>query len=150
MHKRMLWGQMLLGCAWAAGAQEAPTHACASVPDPVPRLACYDTSFPPTPAVRAAEASRAVREFGHDAARPASASGDKPPAQVSAAVLAVAYRTDGTRIVTLDNQQRWAVTEPTSRGHVAERDVVTIRKAAMGSFMLVTPGGVALRARRVD
>ncbi|MBB5880008.1 hypothetical protein GGR74_001156 [Xanthomonas arboricola] len=62
----------------------------------------------------------------------------------------MAYQPDGTRIVSLDSRQRWALTEATSRGPLAEGEVVVIRKAAMGSYMLVTAAGVALRARRID
>ncbi|WP_425529821.1 hypothetical protein [Xanthomonas campestris] len=152
-HAMPMWkffGTLLMVCATSATAQEAATHACASVLDPLPRLACYDASFPPSAAVRAAEAGRGIREFGRDPAHtPATLTG-KPPAQVSATVRAVAYQTDGARVVVLDSQQRWALTESTSRGHLAEGDAVTIRSAAMGSYMLVTPGGVALRARRID
>ncbi len=137
-------------CATSVAAQEVTTHACASVPDPLPRLACYDASFPPSAAVRAAEASRGLRDFGRDPAQASAMSPVKPPAQVSATVVTVTYRADGTRVVVLDTRQRWALTEATSRGHLAEGDTVTIRTAAMGSYMLVTPGGVALRARRLD
>lgn len=152
-HAMPTWkslGILLMVCATSAAAQEVVTHACASVLDPLPRLACYDASFPPSPAVRAAEASRGLREFGHDPARASVTSPGQSPAQVSATVRAVAYQTDGTRVVVLDSQQRWALTESSSRGHLAEGDAVTIRTAALGSYMLVTPGGVALRARRID
>ncbi|WP_259165984.1 type VI secretion protein [Xanthomonas sp. 4461] len=143
-------GTLLMVCATSAAAQQVTTHACASVPDPLPRLACYDASFPPSPEVRAAEAGRGLREFGRNPAQASAMSPVKPPAQVSATVVTVTYRADGTRVVVLDTRQRWALTEATSRGHLAEGDAVTIRTAAMGSYMLVTPGGVALRARRLD
>ena len=152
MHKWTVCGLAILGCAWGVAAQEAATHRCASVLEPLPRLACYDASFPPSQAVRAAEAGRGVREFGHRPNAPSAAAvaRQSSPAQLSATVLAVTYQTDGTRTVLLDTHQRWALTEATSRGHLAEGDVIVLRKAAMGSYMLVTVAGVALRARRID
>jgi hypothetical protein len=152
MHKRVVWGLTVLSCAWAASAQDVPTHRCAAVLDPLPRLACYDASFPPTQAVRAAEADRAVRAFGRSSQQASAATGaqQSAPAQLTAKVLAVAYQPDGTRIVSLNSRQRWALTEATSRGPLAEGEIVVIRKAAMGSYMLVTAAGVALRARRID
>ncbi|WP_425520166.1 hypothetical protein [Xanthomonas cannabis] len=144
------WGVVALVCAPGAMAQEPTTHPCASVLDPLPRLACYDARFPLSPAVRAADASRGLREFGRVAAHASLMPVAASPARVSATVLSVAYQADGKRIVALDSQQRWALTEPTSRGHLADGDEVVIRKAAMGSYMLVTSGGVALRARRID
>lgn len=130
----------------AAGAQDAP-HRCAAVSGASARLACYDAVFPPTAAVRQAKAEHTLRQFGADA-RP-DRSEDRAE-QLQARVLAVEYRRDGTRIVTLDNRQRWLLTEPGSRGHLADGDVVELRRAAMGSFMLVTAGGVVLRARRIE
>ncbi|MBO9879586.1 MULTISPECIES: hypothetical protein [Xanthomonas] len=151
MSRPMRWVPIMLSCAGSVSAQEPATHPCASVIDPLPRLACYDASYPPSAAVRAAEADRGMREFGHNAAQaPAASTTQSAPAQVSATVLAVAYQADGTRLVSLDTQQRWTLTEASSRGHLAEGERVVIRKAAMGSYMLVTPAGVALRARRVD
>ncbi|CAD0345096.1 hypothetical protein [Xanthomonas hortorum] len=151
MHKRRLYGLAIMCCTWAVVAQEAPTHRCASVLEPLPRLACYDASFPPAQAVRAVEASRGVREFGHSADKVSAAAARRSsPAQLSATVLAVTYQADGTRTVSLDTHQRWALTEASSRGHLAEGDVIVLRKAAMGSYMLVTAAGVALRARRID
>ncbi|APP79959.1 hypothetical protein ABQZ99_013180 [Xanthomonas hortorum pv. vitians] len=152
MHKRRLCGLAIMCCTWGVVAQETPTHRCASVLEPLPRLACYDASFPPAQAVRAAEASRGVREFGHsaDEVSAAAVARRSSPAQLSATVLAVTYQADGTRTVSLDTQQRWALTEASSRGHLAEGDVIVLRKAAMGSYMLVTAAGVALRARRID
>ncbi|HBK47093.1 MAG TPA: hypothetical protein DDZ67_11810, partial [Xanthomonadaceae bacterium] len=70
--------------------------------------------------------------------------------RLSARVVAVDYHRDGTRTVALDSRQRWLLPEPGSRGHLGEGDVVQLRRASMGSFMLVTAGGVALRARRIE
>ncbi len=136
-----------------ADAHAAPdaVHSCSSVVEPAERLRCFDRAFPPTSVVREAEADRGVREFGLDKPpaprQPESVAAD--PASIEERVTGLTSAADGTRVVTLGNGQAWALTEGASRGHLAVGDQVRLRKAALGSYMLVTPAGVPLRARRL-
>ncbi len=127
-----------------------PTHPCAPVPDPAERLACYDKAFPPPPAVHEAAAKRVVDEFGRAPqsrpGSPSSSAGDRD--RIEAKVAKVVH-SQGSRTITLDNGQVWALTEATTRGPIAEGDAVAVRRAALGNYILVTSAGVGLRVRRV-
>ncbi len=128
-----------------------PAHPCAPVLDPTERLACYDKAFPPPPAVHEAAAKRVVDGFGrapqsHARGAPTPSGNDRD--RIEAKVAKVVH-SRGSRTITLDNGQVWALTEATTRGPIAEGDAVAVRRAALGNYILVTAAGVGLRARRV-
>lgn len=137
-----------------ASAAESPakSHPCATVADPTERLACYDAAFPPA-ADAESERDRALREFGLNKAqlrvRDPERMRDVSPDRIEAGVARVDPRPTGERVVTLDSGQIWLLTEVTSKGQLRSGDRVVIRAAALGSYMLVTPGRVSLRARRI-
>ena len=142
--------------AMATAAIAAETQPCAVVVDPAKRLACYDAAFPPTSGAESLESrrERELRDFGLNqiqrrASMPESQRVEIPD-RIEAAVTAVRTLAEGERMVTLDNGQLWMLTEVTSSGHLVAGDRVVVRKAAVGTFMLVTPGRVALRAKRVQ
>ena len=137
----------------------AESHPCASVVDPNERLACYDQAFPPAANARAAETAEAKRvrltqEFGlsgvQKLAKEPVSEREARPDRIEAAIATIYSSPTGERIVTLDNGQLWMLTEVTSQGHLKTGDKVVVRKAAMGSFMLVTPSRIALRAKRLQ
>jgi hypothetical protein len=157
IRSRLILAVILLGYAAGGVAVAAdgakPSHACAALDDPAARLACYDAAFTrPDPVV---EAREVIEEFGltemqlqaRDPARPAR---DRGPERIEAKVISVQARSTGERIITLDNGQVWLQTEATIRGPLATGDSVVIRRAALGSFQLVTPGQVSLRVRRIE
>ncbi|KAB7762399.1 hypothetical protein CKY51_21440 [Xanthomonas maliensis] len=135
---------LLAGYTGAAMA-EPPSHPCAEVAGSAARLACYDAAFPPTQAAIAAEAAVQQGRFGR-----APVVSTATVERISASVRDVSYLRDGSRSVLLDNQQRWLLTEPGGRGPLVPGEQVEIRKAALGSYLLITHAGVALRARRVE
>ncbi len=45
--------------------------------------------------------------------------------------------------------QVWVQLEPDTRAKVKAGDTVTIKRAALGSYLLVTPGGIATRVKRL-
>lgn len=142
--------------AMATAAIATETHPCAVVVDPAKRLACYDTAFPPTSGAESLESrrERELKDFGLNqiqrrAGMPESQRVEIPD-RIEAAVTAVRTLAEGERMVTLDNGQLWMLTEVTSQGFLKAGDRVVVRKAAVGTFMLVTPGRVALRAKRVQ
>ncbi len=138
----------------SALAQPAANHPCAATLQPAERLACYDRAFPPPPTVREAAAARAVEEFGlpHGSRaavlrNPGQPRHEVEPDRIEARVDRI-DTAGGLRWLTLDNGQRWTVPAGTA-GPLAPGDPVRISRAALGSHMLRTPGGVSLRARRV-
>lgn len=133
--------------------------ACTGMVDPQQRLDCYDNRFPPVAGAgrvlpgSAASEARGKEEFGLNkrqlnAGRP-QGQREIDPDRIEGVIKSIGQRGDGQRVVTLENDQAWVLTESTSRGRMAAGDKVAIRKAAMGTFMLVTEGGVALRAKRL-
>jgi hypothetical protein len=144
----------------AIGAEPSvKAHACAAVTDPTQRLTCYDTAFPPVAGAKSgtvdleAERERALREFGLNKVqlrvRDPERMREIAPDRIEAMVARVTNRPTGERVVTLDSGQIWLLTEVTSKGHLTSGDRVVIREAALGSFMLVTPKRVPLRAKRI-
>ena len=71
------------------------------------------------------------------------------PEQISAKVTKVGNRPTGELVVTLESGQVWVQIETVSKAMVKAGDTVTIKKAALGSYMLVAPNRVATRVRRV-
>lgn len=147
----------------AIGAEPTITHPCAAIEDGQERLACYDAAFPrpvgrqvreQAPDTDSIQAHERSQDFGLSEAqlraREPERGQEKRVELIEATVVGIRYRSSGERIITLDNGQVWLQTEVTVRGPLAEGDQVSIRRAALGSFMLVTPGRVALRARRIE
>jgi hypothetical protein len=119
-------------------AADSVQHPCAQVRDETDRLACYDQAFgKPADSVP----PKVVRE---SATTPRT-----KPAAVTAAVTSLERRGDGKFVVTLDNDQTWSQSELNSQADVAVGDTVTVRPAALGSFLLVTKDGIATRVKLV-
>lgn len=144
------WLVLMVACSpvWA----DDTTHPCARVVEPERRLACYDGAFPPSAEARDAAARGAEESFGLQPAAAATVVAGQPatetdPKQISGRVAKITLHSNG-RIVALENGQVWVLTEATSRGQMQVGDEVVVRRAAMGSYLLVTPAGVSLRARR--
>lgn len=130
------------------------------------RLACYDAlgrsvKTPPAAAAPAsatadkapapekssaqAAAAGGVNAFGlarHEAPPPA------PPDVVRAQVAAVTTDRLGKVHVRLDNGQAWSFTAPGALLRAGE--AVTIRRAALGSFLMTTPSHHTYRVQRTE
>ena len=150
---------LALAMTTGAMAAEPSAHACASVADPDKRLACYDAAFPPAAGARSgvdieAERQQALKDFGLTKVqlqvRDPERMREVSPHQIEAAITRISSRPTGERVVTLDNGQVWLLTEVTSKGFMKIGDRVVVRLAALGSYMLMTPKRVALRARRIQ
>ena len=151
---------VFLAMTAAANAAESATHPCAKVIDPAERLICYDAAFPPVSGARTgaidieAERAKARENFGlngiqRDERKP-EVLRNLAPERIEAKVVRVTVNAAGQRVVTLDNQQTWMLTEATSKGRLKPGEPIVVHTAALGTFMLVTPGKVALRARRIN
>jgi len=154
------------------GAAEA--EICRGISDDAQRLACYDQAFPRSTApvsapatapasvpaaapasvpAAVAPATQPARNFGLSIAQQRAAEPTPPrpdPDHVDATVSAQRRLATGHFVVTLDNGQRWQQTELDSLAWVATGDRVTIRRGALGSYLLVTPRGFSTRVRRLQ
>ena len=151
---------------------------CAALADDQSRLACYDSIFgrPAAPArvdsSAIAAPATATGVAGTVAAAPAAAKAANPeadfglteaakrarepedsrerlPESISGTVAKVARQPAGELVLTLENGQVWTQLQVDARARVAVGDTVTIRKAALGSHLLVTASRYATRVRRV-
>ncbi|MDE2002625.1 MAG: hypothetical protein KGJ25_03745 [Betaproteobacteria bacterium] len=146
----------------AAGPARADTEAaaglrhCRSLPEPGARLACYDALplaptlreapvAPPAPPAPAAP-SQAQREAAFGLAEP-------PAGQVQAITSHIPGHFQGWdpgTVITLANGQVWQITDDTSAAYELDNPRVTVRRAALGSFMLDIEGARRTpRARRL-
>jgi len=155
----------------AHASTEQASRSCATVADDRTRLACYDAlwrdaaaqpsemSVAPAPANGAAAAPQVAAaavdpmdDFGlSEAAKRARdpGKGGDANSSISGVVTTVRRQPAGELIVTLENGQVWTQLSVDTRARVAIGDTVTIRRAALGSYMLVTAHGYATRVRRV-
>jgi protein involved in polysaccharide export with SLBB domain len=72
---------------------------------------------------------------------------DLGPRAIQARITSVARYEAGHASIVLDNDQSWVVNE--DDGRLSPGDRVTIKRAAMGSFMLLSPANHTYHARRV-
>jgi hypothetical protein len=141
----------------------AADHPCASIADDSQRLACYDEAFGRPRVVAASSPAAApaakvvvtdpVEEFGLSEAAKRARDPEKAketmPEQISARVTKVGNRPTGELVVTLESGQVWVQIETVSKAKVKPGDTVTIKKGALGSYLLVAPNRVATTVRRV-
>ena len=151
--------------AQAAGG-DAPQR-CAGIGDDRSRLACYDAIFrkpaaaatstavaeAAAPSAASSTAASPETDFGlteaAKQARDPEKAKNEMPESITGTVAAVGRRPDGELTVTLENGQVWTQVTVDQRARVAAGDTVTIKKAALGSHLLVTQGRYATRVRRV-
>jgi len=150
-----------LSVASAESAQQ-----CAGVSDDRARLACYDQMFgkpaaapaetgvlSTSAAATAAAAPSPQDNFGLSdtakRARDPEKAKELIPQSITEKVASVGRRPTGELVVTLDNGQVWVQIETNTMARISAGDTVTIRKAALGSYQLVSPNKVTARVRRV-
>jgi hypothetical protein len=152
----------------AAVAEQSKGTECAALDDPAARLACFDAAFPrasraspPGPAMAPAAAAAAAatdeppseaRKFGLSTQQRKAI--EPKPAQPEMVATTAAVRTvrrlpPGYLLIELDNDQLWQQTEIDSRVWLRPGDRVTIRRAALGSYLLDTPAHFSTRVRRL-
>lgn len=150
-------GALLLFYVLTSAAQAADPRACLAIDDDAKRLACYDTAFDraPAPAAATAAVPAQAEEFGmNDRLRREKESEEaqaSAPQKIQATVTTATRTAQGYFNVTLDNGQKWITTETAPARSFRQGDVVTIRRASFGSFLMAREsGGPALRVRRTE
>lgn len=113
---------LLAATAYGAGTDEA-IFACRQLEEPGRRLSCYDRI-----------GREDAKAAGEEAA--ASAPAKIEPETIRQKVVAVSRAPDGRLAITLDNAQTWRQVD-TDHTDIRPGDFVTIRSAALGSWLLV-------------
>lgn len=123
--------------------------ASASAPAPSPATASTPASVP-TPAPPAAAAAAAAlndpRNFGFSPAQlhtPAQG-----PQSIQARVANISRNRVGTAYLALDNGQTWTYTDEDMR--LGPGDLVTIKRAMLGAFLMTTPSKRSYHVQRVQ
>ncbi len=137
----------LIPICLALASVSVQAHPCADIGPSEARLACYDKAFPPRAATPAAAKPEPMQRFGLPPERPPETA---ETSTLRAALRAVEYRPDGSRLFVLDNDQRWLETDTQRRGVIEAGDRIEIKRGSFGSFMLVTPARVGIRVRRLQ
>jgi hypothetical protein len=138
---------------------------CAAVSKPDDRLACYDslagrpaaaTAIPlttthvalptPAPAPMAARAPAPVEDFGLSPTQKAPVSSEIQA--ITATVTAFGHGSNGRVLIGLDNGESWEI-EDGADALLSVGDTVKIRRASLGSFLMVTPAKLSHRVRRI-
>jgi hypothetical protein len=170
-------GVMLLLAATATTSATAATGTigddmarCAAIQAPDTRLSCYDTlahrppdkappavvkAAPPAAPVPAATAGHPPATVAAIAADPQNFgltavqqhTADLGPKSERAQISIVSSDQSGRTFVVLDSGQTWTVMD--SDGRLNSGDAVTIKRAALGSFLMLTPSNHSYRVRRV-
>lgn len=94
-------------------------------------------------------------EFGLTPAQLAESDRGAAPAKVlnriEARVVSVEHTGSGYTVLKLDNGQQWTEVSPSQRPFASPGDVITIRKAALGSYFARGPNSAGVvRVRRIN
>lgn len=175
--KRFALSTAILAACAAGGALAEDTDAhnalapCVDISSSADRLACYDklagrvsapkalaaapaAAAPPAPAsVAAAPAPAAAptaEDFGLSNVQKAASSSSPPEIKfITAKVAGFGHSPNRRTQVTLDNGQVWEYQDdPDSLLSIG--DSVTIKRATLGSFLLLTPTKLSHRVRRIN
>jgi hypothetical protein len=150
------------GLADDAGDLRAAIASCHAVASTEDRLACFErlaeqgpaTSTPRPAAAGSVQTAPAAppttEDFGLSPVQQAASAPVKPakPTALTAKVAGLSTGPSGRGRVSLDNGQLWEMQDAADR-LLAAGDTVTIQRASLGSFLLVTPSKVSHRVRRI-
>lgn len=143
----------LLGSVIGAGADNSALSACRAVPDDAARLACYDV-LADAPTAPAATPPSPETLFGRDAVQSdeivRQAAGIDQLDELQLRVVSARADPLGKAVLAFDNGQVWAqLDSPPAR--IKPGEDVRIRRAALGSYLLLREGGGrGIRVRRIN
>jgi hypothetical protein len=141
-------------------ADKMPSAAAKSTPAPAPApIPATKTSHAPAEAPAAAPAAAAAqapvsaaaaiaadpKNFGLTPAQQHTA--DLGPKSITAHISIVSSDQVGRTLVVLDSGETWTVMD--NDGRMSSGDAVTIKRAALGSYLMLTPSNHSYRVRRL-
>jgi hypothetical protein len=131
---------------------DKPTVAAANrapVPVAVPTPAAAAPVAPAVATVQAPASAAAIaadpKNFGLTAVQQHTA--DVGPKSIAAQISIVSSDQSGRTLVVLDNGETWTVMD--NDGRLSSGDAVTIKRAALGSFLMLTRANHSYRVRRI-
>jgi hypothetical protein len=133
---------------------EAPRAAATPLPAAAPAAPATATALaaPATAAAATAQAPVAAasnpadpKNFGLSPAQQHTT--ESGPKSIAAHISIVSANKAGQTTVVLDSGQTWTVMD--NDGRLASGDAVTIKRAALGSFLMMTPSNHSYRVRRI-
>lgn len=125
----------LIGTAPAVNATAAASGASSAAVVPAPAA---------QPPATVASIAADPKNFGLTAVQTHTA--DLGPKSITAHISYVSSDQSGRTFVVLDSGQTWTVMD--SDGFLSNGDAVTIKRAALGSFLMMTPSNHSYRVRR--
>jgi len=133
----------------SAAAKSTPAPAAAPIlaPAAAPILAPAAAPVPAPAAAAPAAAAIAAdpKNFGLTPAQQHTA--DLGPKSIAAHISIVSSDQAGRTLVVLDSGETWSVMD--NDGRISSGDAVTIKRAALGSFLMMTPSNHSYRIRRI-
>jgi hypothetical protein len=166
---------ILIGSTALGATSEDELARCAGIPAPGTRLACYDAlahrppdkasaaaaapiqapapsqasapAQPPTPVQPPAPAAAIAtdpKNFGLTPKQQHTA--EEGPKSIAAHIAIVSSDKFGHSTIVLDSGQTWMVLD--DDGRLSAGDAVTIKRAALGSFLMLAPSNHSYRVRR--
>jgi hypothetical protein len=136
-----------------AATTPAPASAPTAATTPAPASAAPPTAAP-APATLPQASTNDPRNFGfteaqlHAQAQPHAA--PEAPATLQARIAKFIDNRAGRAYVVLDNGQTWALVDADDDARLSSGDAVTIKRASLGSFLMVTPSKHSLHVRRLQ
>jgi hypothetical protein len=133
---------------------------CTSIAKAQDRLACYDKLSGRTPEVSSPAARSPAAASPPPPSPPATAAdfglspaqkvpvAHEPAQSVTATIAGMGLLASGRTSVSLDNGQMWEL-EDAPDALLAVGQVITVRHASLGSFLLITPSKLSHRVRRI-
>lgn len=166
---RTLACALLAALLWpsaGAGAQ-APValekvYACTTLADAGARLACFDEAVAAARSAQdrgefaAVDAAR-VREIERESfgfsipslPRLVIPAGEGPTPEIESRIVRVG-RSEGRPALTLENGQTWVITDSGANRLARAGSPVRIRRASLGSYLMIPEAGAGLRVRRLQ
>jgi hypothetical protein len=133
----------------AAKSTPAPAPTPLSAPTPVRAPAAAAAAAPAAAAAQAPPSAAAIaadpKNFGLTPAQQHTA--DLGPKSITAHISIVSSDQVGRTLVVLDSGETWTVMD--NDGRLSSGDAVTIKRAALGSFLMLTPSNHSYRVRRL-
>ena len=147
LAKRPPTSSLATTSAHAAPAAPATPATSATPTTPATSVTPTTPSIAPAPPVASAAVRSADNSFGLSEAKlhPVAATG---PDSIQATVAGISFDQTGHAKVRLDNGQAWAVSE--TDADLKRGQPVTIKRAALGSYLLVTADRHSYRVRRTE